>query len=252
MPRRGRGSRANPGGRGRPKKVLQPEDQEKQDKRTGTKKQTPKQNAKASSSPAGSYAVDCPEIKDQWPDLAENLGLDIYSTGEPGIFQASFDFGVLEGVMVLGLDKNKVEAYCSRMDPSENEFEEDEEDEEEEEDEEDKKPQAGSKRKASSPQRGRGRPKKAKADKDQGLTYHLKLRCRETGEGEVYAEPDDGVIKFKDASLASFKGEADLPCVGSKIPFTARKVSDKPSGQPSNWADYSNEQHEYAQVARWH
>ncbi|KAI9371398.1 hypothetical protein BJX61DRAFT_548286 [Aspergillus egyptiacus] len=205
-------------------------------------------------SPVGSYMVDCEEIKDDWPDQADELTLDIHETDEAAVFQACFDFGVLEGVMVIGTERKMLEGYCARVDDEGEDYsdEYDSDEDEEEDEEEDQRPKAGSKRKAPSPPRGRGRPKKAKAAKSRSLTYHMLLRCRETGEGQIFSDPDEGTIKFKDASLSSFVGEVDLPFVGSGVSFTARKVSDVPCSQQTEWAEFSEERSEYAGVNRWH
>jgi hypothetical protein len=67
-------------------------------------------------SPVGSYIVDCQEIERNWPDLVDDLSLNIHDTDEPGVFQACFDFGILEGVMIIGKDSAMVEQYCSQAD----------------------------------------------------------------------------------------------------------------------------------------
>jgi hypothetical protein len=203
-------------------------------------------------SPVGSYIIVCKEIEEQWPDQADDLSLDIHETNEPGVFAASFDFGILEGAMIISAEKDALDQHCSQLDrepefkgygDEENDWskEEDEGGKDEDEDDvgNDRKLTVGSKRKAETP-RGRGRlPKKSKAGAAQPSTYLLKLKCRETGEGEVYSTKEKGTIKFKDEKLASFIGKADLPCVGQGIPFTARKISDAPAGHESSWADYS-------------
>ncbi|KAL2862635.1 uncharacterized protein BJX67DRAFT_292923 [Aspergillus lucknowensis] len=202
-------------------------------------------------SPVGSYIVDCEEIEKQWPDQADDLTLDIGETGMPDVFLATFDFGVLEGVMVIGPDQAKMDEYCSQADPDGYKSSSDgvgsgEDDEEEE------RRGGGSKRKAPAPPGGRGRPKKAKAGTKPSLVYQLMTRCRETGEGEIFSEAEPGTIRFKNGNLAEFSAEASLPWVGDAVPFTARKVSDTPSSGPEGWADYSEERPEYARVSRWH
>lgn len=203
-------------------------------------------------SPVGSYIINCKEIEEQWPDQADDLSLDIRQTKEPGVFEASFNFGVLEGIMIIGAEKNALEQYCSRLDcEAESDWDEDE-DEDESEVENNRKPTAGSKRKAEAPQ-GRGRPpKKSKAGAAQPRTYLLKLKCRETGEGVIQSTEEKGTIKFKDENLASFIGKANLSCVGQGVPFTARKISDTPARPRNSWADYSERAYEYARVRRWH
>ncbi|KAH8590158.1 hypothetical protein B0O99DRAFT_521816 [Bisporella sp. PMI_857] len=217
-------------------------------------------------SPVGSYIVDCEQIEQEWPDMADDLSLDIRQTKEPNVFEASFDFGVLEGAMIISAEKNALEQYCSQLDheaeSDEDEDEEcdwsEEEDDDREEDEvEDKiekgrKPTTGSKRRAKAP-RGRGPPpKKSKTRAAQPHIYLLKLKCRETGEGMIQSTEESGTIKFKDKNLASFIGKANLPCVGQGIPFTARKISDAPAPPENSWADYSEKAYEDARVGRWH
>ncbi|KAG0648135.1 hypothetical protein D0Z07_5989 [Hyphodiscus hymeniophilus] len=222
-------------------------------------------------SPVGSYIINCKEIEEQWPDQADDLSLDIRETEEPGVFDVSFDFGVLEGVMIISAEENTLERYCSQLDREGREAESDWDEnwsgrESEEEDEEkfanddenggevgdNKKPITGSKRKAEAP-RGRGRPpKKSKPGPAQPDTYLLRLKCRETGEGQIYDTAEEGTIRFEDESLVSFIGKADLPCVGQGVPFTARKKSDAPTCPGNTWAEYSDSVYGYARVGRWH
>jgi hypothetical protein len=203
-------------------------------------------------SPVGSYIINCKEIEEQWSDQADDLSLDIRQTKEPGVFEASFNFGVLEGIMIISAERNALEQYCSQLDcEAESDWDENE-DEDEGEVEDNRKPTTSSKRKAEAPQ-GRGRPpKKSKAGAAQPRTYLLKLKCRETGEGVIQSTEEKGTIKFKDENLASFIGKANLPCVGQGIPFTARKISDTPARPRNSWADYSERAYEYARVRRWH
>jgi hypothetical protein len=217
-------------------------------------------------SPVGSYIIDCKEIEGGWPDWAGDLSLDIRQTKEPNVFEASFDFGILEGVMIISAEQNVLEQYCSQLDrEAESDGDEDEGggwSEEEDEDREktevedkvenDRKPTTGSKRRGEVLQGHGPPPKKSKARAAQPRTYLLKLKCRETSEGEIKSTAERGTIKFKDENLASFIGEADLPCVGKGVPFTARKTSDTPASPGNLWADYSERAYEYARVRRWH
>ena len=199
----------------------------------------------------GSYIVRCKEIEEQWPDQADDLNLDISQSDEPGIFEASFEFGVLEGVMIISAEEDALERYCSQLD-REAEPEWDEEDDDEYETESARKPTTGSKRKAEAPQ-GQGRPtKKSNSGAVQPHTYLLKLKCRETGEGEIQYTAQKGSLRFRDKTLTSFIGKADLPCVGQGVPFSGRKISDVPTQSGNEWADYSESAHGYANVRRWH
>ncbi|KAI0905873.1 hypothetical protein F4823DRAFT_113292 [Ustulina deusta] len=204
-------------------------------------------------SPVGTYIVDCKEIEGGWPDEADDLSLDIRETGEPGIYEASFDFGILEGVMILGKDKMAVEQYCSRM---KDESDDENGSSEEEDDSSEEERQLGSKRKqavAAPKSRGRGRPpKKAKPSPSQARKYYLQLKCAETMEGMIHYEPEKGTITFQGENMASFTGTASLPGVGTAVPFTARKTSDAVHGHGKSWSHYSEAAYEAARVGRWH
>ncbi|EPE29789.1 AT hook motif family protein [Glarea lozoyensis ATCC 20868] len=248
-------------------KEVQAEGDEREDQREemhtdylNTQKQKKGPKSSKRYSPVGSYIIDCKEIEEQWPDQAEDLSLDIRQTEEPGIFEASFNFGILEGVMIIGAEKKALEQYCSQLDlEDESDLEEEEDEEEDKDDDEDedeseneKKRARSSKRKSEAP-RGRGRPpKKSKSEPAQSRTYLLRLKCRETGEGEIQSEAEQGTITFKDGNLASFTGKATLPCVGEAIPFSGRKISDTPAAPESSWADFSENAYEDARVGRWH
>jgi hypothetical protein len=71
---------------------------------------------KTNPSPIGGYIVDCEDVEKNWPDLADELNLDIHATGEPGNFQAYFDFGVIEGVMLIGTDIAALKQYGAQAD----------------------------------------------------------------------------------------------------------------------------------------
>ncbi|KAI9042127.1 uncharacterized protein KD926_006046 [Aspergillus affinis] len=205
--------------------------------------------ARKGTSPVGSYIVDCEMIEGGWPDVTEDLGLNIHATGEPGIFKAEFDFGVLEGVMIIGVDKAGLERYCAQEDES-SEYE-DGWDEESSEDDvgQGERSKAGSKRKTTAPKRGAG---SKKSKNTPARKYFLKMRGRETGEGEIMDISDKGTVTFKDGKFTSFVGEADMSIVGQGVTFTARKVSDTPGSDGREWADYSDRQYERERVGRWH
>ncbi|KAI0809590.1 hypothetical protein GGR55DRAFT_695956 [Xylaria sp. FL0064] len=142
-------------------------------------------------SPVGTYLVNCEEIEGQWPEQADDLGLTIRKTEESGIYEAIFEFGILEGVMITSTDQMSVDQYCSEMDR--------ETDDEYESSEEEMQSGSKGKRAVASP-KGRGRgwpPKKFKSTLSQLRKYNLKLRCAETGEGEIFYKAEDGTIAFQ-------------------------------------------------------
>ncbi|KAI9053497.1 hypothetical protein LZ554_002452 [Drepanopeziza brunnea f. sp. 'monogermtubi'] len=202
-----------------------------------------------SPSPVGSYIIDCEVIEKGYLERTEDLSLEIRQTKEPGVFEADFDFGILEGMMIMSTEENILEQYCSQLDRDAGAEEEDDSEEDEEDEDDDRKPTASSKRKAGA-STGRGRPKKSKVEAS--LTYVVRLKFREMAEGEVHYTAEKGTIQFDGKSLVSFDGKVDLPCVGEDVPFTARKISDSPASSGRVWADYSESAYEYARVGRWH
>ncbi|KAK3385400.1 hypothetical protein B0H63DRAFT_182370 [Podospora didyma] len=119
---------------------------------------------------------------------------------------------------------------------------------------------------ASEPPRSRGRPPKnpkpapAAATKPSKAapvpkTYFVRMKCRDTGTGEIHSTAEKGTIKFKKgsgkASFASFVGEVDMPGIGSRVGFTAHKVSDAPGVGGDSWDEYSAQASEQARVGRW-
>lgn len=208
--------------------------------------------------PVGSYIVDSEAIERGFPNMADDLSLDIHRTDTPGVFKADFDFGVLEGVMIICSEKFALDEYCARAsgdDESDWNDSMDEEGSEEETHDEDSVPakenfKLGAKRNppASKPM---SRPKRHKAGQGQPRKYLLKLKCREMGEGMIYSQASNGTINFKDKNFASFEGVADFPGVGQGVSFFARKISDFPSTSGNDWNDYSERQYEMERVNRW-
>jgi hypothetical protein len=86
-------------------------------------------------SPVGQYIVDCEKIERGYE--VKDLTLAIRATRTSGLYQASFDFGVIEGIMMLSADESMLAPYTEQYgDDSdiEDDYDEDE-DEDEEEDE---------------------------------------------------------------------------------------------------------------------
>lgn len=201
-------------------------------------------------SPIGSYVVDSQYLTKTWGSDADDLRLDIHKTDTPGVFQANFEFGVYEGIMMICTQKEVLEEHCLEADRR-TVFSEDEEDEEDYELESEGRTLAsGSKRKATGTQ-GNKKAKKHQSESTNSLKYQLKMRCRETGEGEIQTDTEDGTLKFDDENLVHFVGEAMIPCWGAHFSFTARKISNRPSASEKNWGYYSEKRHDYEAARRW-
>lgn len=211
---------------------------------------TSRSKNKSKVTPIGSYIVDSKEIKDQWPDAAEDMSIDIHATDTPGVFQGDFNFGVAEGVMFLCADESTLKEYCSRPEHDRGDEWYDSEDEETDENDLQMNPEQGTKR-SSKTSKSSQQTKKPKVEKGQALNYFLQLKSRETGEGQIDYQPNEGTLEFHDGRLVSFSGDTDLSHVG-ECSFFARKVSDVPHPSGENWSNFSERAYNYASVARWH
>jgi hypothetical protein len=69
----------------------------------------------AKKTPVGRYAVVCDEIDKEWPDKQRRMTMDVFAGRQPGIYEANFDFRVLEGAMVIGAQEEAVKDYCNNL-----------------------------------------------------------------------------------------------------------------------------------------
>ncbi|KAH9893020.1 hypothetical protein F4778DRAFT_795041 [Xylariomycetidae sp. FL2044] len=206
-------------------------------------------------SPLGSYIVDCEAIEEKWPDRSDDLTLDISESGEQGIYQAAFDFGVLKGVMMISTEMAALDRYRTTHDDDEDRDDEapydaEGESQDEEEYEEPVQTSYNAKRKAACL---RAPPsKKAKTAKggeedeeeEESLTFQLQWRGQEKGDGEILSNAEEGEIEFADADFSSFTAKVNLSVVGSGVTFTARKVGGY-AAKVDSWSYYSRAKYEH-------
>ena len=213
----------------------------------------------------GSYTVECPKIKDTWPDDEDDSMYDYTLNISPskegdGVLVASYSFSVIAGPMRLSLSKAELETVlheeqATTFPPSSQPSEGNEEtpaktyepeDGEEHADNEnaanidgDAGAVAGKKRKATDTaepvKRGRGRPpKKAKAVQAPAPPPPPKVffvyRCKaDLGYGETTYEGRFGTMQPDDNSCKLLKGTFDMmPIIDERVDFSATKVDDKP------------------------
>ncbi|KAI0451087.1 hypothetical protein F5B21DRAFT_528199 [Xylaria acuta] len=174
--------------------------------------------------PIGTYIIDCKEIEEGWSGQAGNLSLDVRATDELGVFEASCDFSIVEGIMTMSTDKKRLEEHCAQLDTDSG-------------DEYDDK---------------RRPPKEPKASAPKSQKSYLKLRCVETGEGQIFPTPEDGTITFRGDGMANISGMVGLPCVDGGVSFTGRKTADEVVGYGGSWSGYSGCAYEAARVSTWH
>ena len=101
------------------------------------------------------------------------------------------------------------------------------------------------KRKAAIPSQGDGMNKKAKTGYPDKPPFRIYFQWggRETGEGEIQPDHDDGNvghIDFPDTACTRFEGQAELRSIGSAVRFSGYKISDDSGRQgPLNWRGYT-------------
>ncbi|KAK8209417.1 hypothetical protein IWZ01DRAFT_483329 [Phyllosticta capitalensis] len=162
----------------------------------------------------GSYAVKCDKVAGGWSHINGNdFVLDIDNDGN-GILIAAFDFGILEGTMLLSQSEDKLETAA----------------------------------------RGRGgaaKKRKTTSTSSTSRRVFYRMRGRETGEGEIFSDPLSGHLDFDDQGV-KFEGMAySLAFCGQNVEFTGYKVSDAPGAQAEDWDAFSPDQYEYERTARW-
>lgn len=190
------------------------------------------------SAAAGRYTVFCDEIEEQWPDDAKNgFSLEIYSDrerkrkrGKGDVLAASFDWGVLEGIMRFRADDEEWEDFDG--DDSYNGSEE----------EGDSDSSPWKKRKQAAPKGLAKNSRLSATKKTDPFKLHFKWIGRETGEMEAQNFPGQkGTIQFLDKEFLKFEGLVDIGFVGEKIEFTGFKVGAERSqrARANRWSDYA-------------
>lgn len=215
---------------------------------------------KKSTTIAGTYVIDCPEIENGWDDVSD-LQLSIASTPLAGFYQATFNFGIYEGVMMLSADRKALSYFSEeKLRDLETADEVAKADQKRSvnghhERKDNDGISLGTKRKADDAEDHR--PSKAaktesapESSASAPMTLYLCMRTCETGTGEIDPDPSMGRITFNDA-LTTFTGTADIGCVGRNVPLRGRKISDNVENQ-ARWEDYGHAAAEAACSSRWH
>ena len=201
----------------------------------------------------GSYTVRCDEASRQWDDC-DTLTLDIANGPEPGILIAAYDFGFIEGTMLLALDESDLNAY---VDNNSNKDRYSTSEDEPLDSSSDQTAPASKKRKAApeggpAELRSRGPRKKAKTNRASPNRLFFQLRGRETGEGQIFFDPHKGYLDFADNRFATFKGVGHLPYIGENVPFEGFKLSTDAASKAAPWRNFSEAIWNKERVSRWH
>jgi hypothetical protein len=185
----------------------------------------------------GKYTVQCEQIEKDWPEQAEDMTLRIVPRHDDQVL-AAFDFGILQGVMLLAPDKQALDAFAARERDGANASDEDGEGEDEDDEDDDEPP-----------------AKKAKKDapllKSRRVVF--KWRGEETSTSQVYADDtrdNEGHLEFTDDDATNFVGYGTFPALGKNCKFTGERVSG-PAGPAPNWNSYSQDAAKAANKRRW-
>ncbi|KAK8188806.1 uncharacterized protein BKA78DRAFT_296862 [Phyllosticta capitalensis] len=196
----------------------------------------------------GSYIVRCSEITTGYSE-GPKLTLDI-SSGADGSLQAAYELGVIEGTMLLDPSEERVAALAIELDSDSDEDVDEEEEPEEDNDEEERQPTAARKRAAPVPAGPAAKKQRTLPPNHRRLFF--RMRGRETGEGEIFYDPEPGHIDFTDDDCTHFVGLMyDNFLLDKNTEFEGFKVSSKPRMGAEEWSCFSEGSHEYARVARW-
>lgn len=207
-----------------------------------TKGKTSNAQGQRNASIAGSYSIKCDDIEQGWANM-DDLTLDIKEGPTAGIYSASFDFGVLEGAMLLSADKELLAPCVEDTDSS---------DEGDDDDVSESDTRTSNKRKARGKLAGKVAKKAKPAQANLAPTkFFLVWRGRETGEGEIQSGEHSGTIEFTNRNYVRFSGDMDMVFVGGSDGFEGTKVSDVPETFSQCWGDFSESAYEYERVSQW-
>ena len=194
--------------------------------------------------------IDCEVIEGDWSDQADNMTLAIQGTSTPDIYEASFDFGIIEGLMILSPDEGALERCNAYAEDSDDEqYDEDEDGEDDEDEDDERRYVTGSKRKAASGRTSKKAKKGTGADRT--VKFFFRMKSKDTNTWEINYLAEKGTIEFGGPDFAAFTGVTDMPWIGPGVSFTARKISSKEPQFWETWGDYSQAAYERARVGRW-
>ncbi|KAL8294537.1 hypothetical protein RB600_000462 [Gaeumannomyces tritici] len=145
---------------------------------------------------AGVYEVMSDTLRAGWPDVTGDMWLRVAPARDAaGVYVASFDFGVLEGLMLIGTDRDAIRACSRALDggpPG-------------------RRCRRGVYQGPDLFLRRRGREEEEEGVKPAvPVRYMLYWRGVETGKGEVDCGDFWGELKFVNAGLGRFVGEMEI------------------------------------------
>ncbi|KAJ4320376.1 hypothetical protein N0V84_005870 [Fusarium piperis] len=209
----------------------------------------------------GSYVVKCDTVSDGWSSMGD-FTMDICE-GKRGTLMADYDFGIIQGTMLLSKSEETLDALTGTEDDSgdcpddvDNSEELDDDDDDDDDDEEGYKRSKKKKRLAKDVAAGEkcAAPalKRRKVVPSLTRRVYYRLRGRETGEGEILPDPESGHLDFLSDNCISFVGLAYyFPYADKNVEFRGYKVSDVPKKRAAEWDEFSFGAYECARRGRW-
>lgn len=201
--------------------------------------------------PHGTFSVRCDDIAKQWPEGASN-----YSLRFTGQRFAIFNFGVLQGVMRFGVDRES--AICDEFD-SEDDYRDSGESEGDKLPPPSKSKGAGKnskKRSLSSPGSVPASKRHKAANSHPSLRLYFQWRGRETGEGMIQLDNDTnptntGYIDMSDKRCVAFSGVGNFGFMGQQVRFEGFMTQLLGGPMTMKWEHFSKEAYERENEARW-
>ncbi|KAJ5626523.1 hypothetical protein N7528_003950 [Penicillium herquei] len=188
--------------------------------------------------PVGSYIVGIELIESIAGDK-EELFMEIYETDTPGLYQGDFDFGTINGIMMMSSDKRALDEFGGEV--SSGDISGDELDSTIPANEVNWSSRRKEKKERSEKGARQGQKQK-KASEQHPLRYFFKHRCSEDCQRQAFFIPRPGHVQFDDGRFCAFTGQIVLPLSDKEIPFTGYKIRDKPPPTRYDWDDFGKEE----------
>ncbi|KAK8209397.1 hypothetical protein IWZ01DRAFT_317521 [Phyllosticta capitalensis] len=232
----------------------------------------------------GSYVVECDKVVRFSKDYKDAvLTMDISPAGSETLV-AAFDFGLVQGTMLLSLSEENLDAMVGAVSSARYDNTEDEVDDDPDDpwasiypaySTDERRKQTLAQAVASKQARGGNDGSAAGASKKGGGSIkksshnaprkkrriimpslsrrvHYRLRGQETLQGEIYPDPEAGHLDFLSNGCEKFMGLAYLfPGLDSNVRFTGYKVAEQPRRKPEPWSTFDDEAAGCANRARW-
>ncbi|KAH8699091.1 hypothetical protein BGW36DRAFT_377269 [Talaromyces proteolyticus] len=197
---------------------------------------------------AGSYVVRCEPLEGYY-DEGAIITLNIMQPSSIHGTTAVFDFGMIEGTMLLALSHDALEPLRLEMD-----VDSDEEELDRESDSDDYTGNRKRKKKESN-NTNQIQIKRRLGETPVPNRLYFQWAGRETGNGEIQTDPDNkhtGYLDFNEGKTSA-RGEFLYPAffLNEKVKLEIYKVADQPSGTPARWSSFSEKQWDYECDARW-